>query len=221
MRLTRLYIPLLLIAAAAASQTETATGVIHGTVIGQDSEPAAAIRLTAESVSGLGPAAIFIHTVTDSAGKFAFEHVLFGPYVLYADDWGHGYSSFSTGPNSSGSSWKAPRVEVNATNPQTEVNWQLPPSAGLLFVDLRDARTGAVIPEMQLTITEADAQRTFLGRLESDSSRSLLFPSDHDLLVHVSANGYREWQQSSGIGKAIRAAPGERMHIEVRLEPIE
>jgi hypothetical protein len=150
---------------------------------------------------------------------FVFEHLQFGPYVVYGDDEERGYSNFSTGPNASGFSWKAPRVELSAAYPEREVNWQLPPPAGSLSINLRDAMTGAVIPELQLTITEADPQRTFLGKYQSATIRTMLIPSDRDVLLHVSADGYGEWRESVGIGKPIHLAPGERMQLEVRLEP--
>jgi hypothetical protein len=43
---------------------------------------------------------------------------------------------------------------------------------------------------------------------------------DQDLLLHVIADGFREWQESVGEGKFIHLPSGERLKLDVQLVPL-
>jgi len=47
----------------------------------------------------------------------------------------------------------------------------------------------------------------------------VLLPANKELLLHVVADGFQEWHESVGVGRAVRLASGERLTLEVQLEP--
>ncbi len=218
-RFASLLVPsLLLLIAAAQTQTEAPHGVIHGTVIGQDGRPAGGIWLAAQR-RDVPTGSIVPHVEADDAGNYRFERLPPGKYLVLADDQKRGYSWYSTAPH--GPASEKNEVTLSRGNPQAELNFQLPPQSGFLSVKLIDANTGAVIPTMDLTIKNADEDRTLVVSIGSSSDEVVNIPPNRDLLLHVTANGYREWQESIGVGKPIHLAPGERMQMQVRLQPAE
>ncbi len=57
--------------------------------------------------------------------------------------------------------------------------------------------------------------------MSCDSTHVVLIPRDQDLLLHVSANGFGEWQESVGGGKPIHLPSGTRLKLNVRLVPLK
>jgi hypothetical protein len=53
------------------------------------------------------------------------------------------------------------------------------------------------------------------------SNHVILIPPDKSLLLHISSDGFREWNESIGKGKPIHLASGARLKIDVQLEPTE
>ena len=53
------------------------------------------------------------------------------------------------------------------------------------------------------------------------SNHVILIPPDKDFLLHISSDGFREWNESIGKGKPVNLASGARLKIDVRLEPTE
>ena len=51
------------------------------------------------------------------------------------------------------------------------------------------------------------------------SSQAVLVPSDQNLLLHVKSWKFREWDRSVGNGEPLRIAPGNRLTLDVQLEP--
>jgi hypothetical protein len=83
--------------AVAAQQPEYPTkGVIYGTVVDPDGQPAKDLGLTAHPLSvALG--AILPYTKTDQNGKFRFVRIpWWGRYTVFADDEEAGYSESVT-----------------------------------------------------------------------------------------------------------------------------
>jgi hypothetical protein len=54
-----------------------------------------------------------------------------------------------------------------------------------------------------------------------DSSFVHMVPPDTNLLVHVRAKGFQEWDESSGRGKLIFVPSGTRLKLNVQLEPAQ
>ncbi|WP_084080587.1 carboxypeptidase-like regulatory domain-containing protein [Edaphobacter aggregans] len=90
---------IILLSVTVAQQPERpiAKGVIYGTVVDQDGEPAKGVGLTANPL-GVPLGAILPHTKTDQNGKFRFDSIpWWGRYTVSAEDEDAGYSLFSTG----------------------------------------------------------------------------------------------------------------------------
>jgi hypothetical protein len=48
-----------------------------------------------------------------------------------------------------------------------------------------------------------------------------LVPPDRNLLLHVTANGFREWDESVGRGKPINVPSETTLTLNVQLDPID
>ena len=53
------------------------------------------------------------------------------------------------------------------------------------------------------------------------SNHVILVPPDKNLLLHVTSDGFREWNESTGKGKVVHLASGARLKMDVQLEPTE
>ncbi len=195
----------MLLAPASAQQNDEphSKGVIYGIAIGQDRQPAKRIGLTAVPL-GIALAARLPHTRTNDAGEYRFENVLWwGRYTVYADDENAGYSSFSTDP---AGDTGPPEVELTPEHAEAELNVVPPPKAGFIQIHLTNQRTGAGISAM---------------RVGCYSNHVILVPPDKSLLLHITSDGFREWNESIGKGKLINLTSGGHLKIDVRLEPAE
>jgi hypothetical protein len=216
MRLLFLFATLLSATTAAAQDQGQSLnkGVIYGKVIARDGTPAKGLTLNATPL-GVVLAMALPWTKTNEAGAYRFEHLPWARYTVYAEDEAAGYSGFSTG------SGGASPTEVNlaAGHPVAELNINLPPPAGFLLLRLANRRTGSSISGGQVTVLSKTPRRAILGGSLS-STQPILVPSDKDLLLlHVTSWGYREWDQSAGAEKPLRIAPGNRLALDVQLEP--
>jgi hypothetical protein len=192
--------------------------MIYGIAINQEGQPAKRIGLTAEPLSvGLG--AKLPHTSTNDVGEYRFEDVpWWGRYAVYADDEDAGYSSFSTGP--AGDS-NPPEVEVTPEHPEGELKVVLPPKAGFIQVHLTNRKTGAGISAMRVALMPEDKPTSPVFTMSCYSTQVLLIPPDRNFLLHVTSDGFREWNESTGKGKPVHLASGAHLKIDVQLEAVE
>lgn len=220
MKIALVFIGLLLLPAAPARQNDELRpkGVIHGIAVGQDGQPAKRIGLTAEPL-GVGLAAVLPHTRTNDAGHYRFENVpWWGRYTVYADDEDAGYSSFSTGPARDSN---PPEVEVTPEHPEGELNVVLPPKAGFIQIHLTNRKTGAGIPAMRVALMSEEKPVSPVLTMSCCSTQVILIPPDKNFLLHVTSDGFREWNESTGKGKLVHLTSGAHLKIDVQLEAAE
>ena len=220
MKTALVFIGLLLLVAASAQQKDEPLpkGAIYGIAIGQDGLPAKRIGLTAEPL-GVGLCAKLPHTWTNDAGEYRFENVpWWGRYTVYGDDENEGYPSFSTGPAGDSS---PPEVQITPEHPEAELRALLPPKAGFIQVHLTNQKTGAGISGMRVALMPTESPTSPMFTISCYSNKVILIPPDKNLLLHISSDGFREWNESIGKGKPIRLASGARLKIDVQLEPTE
>jgi len=192
--------------------------VIHGIAVTEDGQPAKQIALTAKPL-GVAVGAILPHSRTNSVGEYRFENVpWWGRYTIYADDEEAGYSSFSTG---SGGNSAPSEVEITPEHPEAQLTVVIPPKAGFIYIHLTNRKTGADISGMRVALmTEKDPVLP-VATMSCYSNQVILVPPDTNILLHITSDGFREWDESAGKGKAVRLASGTRLKLDVQLEPVE
>ena len=159
------------------------------------------------------------HTKTNNVGEYRFENVpWWGKYTVYPDDEDAGYSSFSTGP--AGDS-NAPGVEVTPEHPEGELNVVLPPKAGFIQIHLTNQKTGAGISAMRVALMPEEKPVSPVFTMSCSSTQVVLIPPDKNFLLHVTSDGFREWNESTGKGKLVHLTSGAYLKIDVQLEAAE
>jgi hypothetical protein len=201
----------LLFAAVVAQQQDKST------VVGQDGKPAKGIGLDAWPL-GVALAARLPHTTTNDAGEYRFEQITWwGKYSVHAKDDDAGFSPFSTGEGRT----DPQEVELAPEQPEAEMKVYLPPKAGFLYIRLTNQRTGAGIPGMQVALAPMDSPEQQVFSMSCYSNHVILIPPDKNLLLHVTSDGYREWDESAGGGKPLQLTSGARITLDIQLEPLE
>lgn len=144
---------------------------------------------------GVGLGARLPHTRTNNVGEYRFEQIpWWGKYSVLAEDDDAGYSFFSTGEGRN----NPPEVELTPEHPEAEMKVYLPPKAGFLHIRLTNRRTGAGISAMRVALTPLESPEREMFSVSCDSNRVVLIPSDKNLLLHLTSDGYREWDESVG-----------------------
>jgi hypothetical protein len=210
---------LFLLATAVAQQRDESgpKGVIHGTVIGQDGKPAKGIGLEAWPL-GVPLGARLPHTRTNDVGEYRFEKIpWWGKYSVHAEDDDAGYSVFSTGEGRN----EPPEVELTPERPEAEMKVYLPPVAGFLHIRLTNRRTGAGISGMRVALAPRESPEQQVFSISCYSNHVVLIPPEKNLLLHVTSDGYREWDGSVGSGKPLHLASGARITLDIQLDPLD
>lgn len=211
---------LLLMATQAARQADSppAHGVIYGTVLGPDGQPARHITLEAEPLDKM-LVTILPLTITDDDGHFRFEDIpWWGVYTVIAQDEVAGYSNPSTVPRGGVA---LQEVTLSPEHREAEFNFRLPPKAGFLKINLTNRQTQRTLDEVEVTVMSAADPDQLIFTEGSSSARIILVPPDENLLLHVSSHGYEKWADSVGKGKPLRIHSGERLTLDISLDPSE
>ena len=210
----------LLLVTAVAQQHDRPVpeGVIYGIAIGQDGQPAKGIELNAQPLGVLVFRTMLAHSRTNDAGEYRFENLDWGRYTVYAEDEKAGYSSISNGPSGNSS---PSEVELTPARPEAEFKVYLPPKAGFLQIHLTDRRTGGAIAGVQVAVMPMENPGSPLFTESCGSTHVILVPPDKNLLLHVTSEGFREWDESVGKGKALHLPSGTRLRLAVQLEPLD
>jgi hypothetical protein len=187
-------------------------------VLDRNGARAKGIHLAAEPL-GVALAAMLPKTITNESGEYRFERLpWWGRYTVYADDEKAGYSVISTGP--AGNS-HPPEAKISRENPTAQLNVYLPPPAGFVEIHLTNRRTGSVISGMNVAVLRMDEPDSPLFTMSCQSDHVILLPSDKNLLLHITSDGFREWDESTGAGKSLNVPSGARLALAVQLEPLD
>jgi len=217
--LLKLTLACLLLTTTNVAQSQDSTrpdGSIYGVALTPDGQPARGITLTATPL-GVALGTMLPATKTNDRGEYRFVNLpWWGRYTVYAEDEAAGYSSFSTGGYGQ---TQPPEVEITPARREAELRVNLPPKAGFLSVHLTNAKTGAPISSMDITVMHDSKPPSLAFTMGCYSTKTVLLPPDKSLLVHITANGFHEWKESVGSGKLLRLASGARINLDVELEP--
>jgi hypothetical protein len=207
------------LSAVAQQQHRAPNGVIYGFVTTSAGEPAKSLRIRARPLGIGGTGGGVFETKTNKQGEYRFQKLpLWGKYRVYADDEATGYSGVSTGPTDGN---RVPEVEITPEHPEAEFNFSLPRKAGFVQIHLTNRRTGAAISEMTVWVAAIETPDSGLFTLTGRSDYLILVPPDRNLLLHVTEEGFREWDESVGRGKPINVASESTLMLDVQLDPLD
>jgi hypothetical protein len=217
MKTSFFLIVLLLLAAAVAQENDEPRpkGVIYGIAIDQNGRPAMGIGLSTYPLGNVIFAGILPHVRTNNAGQFRFANLDWGRYTVHAEDESAGYSRVTTSPPDGHPS----EVEITPEHREAEFNVYLPPQAGFLEIQLTNRRTGIAISGMKVAVMPMENPWSPLFTMSCYSDHVILIPPDKNILLHVSSDGFREWDESVGRGKPLQLPSGTRLTLAVQLEP--
>jgi len=167
---------------------------------------------------GVPLAAKLPHTRANDVGEYRFEQIpWWGKYSVHAQDDDASYSLFSTGEGRN----EAPEVELTPEHPEAEMKVYLPPKAGFLHIRLTNRRTGAGISGMRVALAPMESPERQVFSLSCYSNHVVLISPEKNLLLHVTSDGYREWDESAGRGKPLHLASGARISLDIQLDPLD
>lgn len=206
-----------------SAQSGPCKGVIHGVVIGQDGQPAAGMGLDAYPV-GRDLAFVIPHTSTSPAGEYRFDTLCPGRYEVLANDPAAGYPDtspqwyeFIYGPR------HVQEVKLTSKQPEAELRVELPPKPGRLQVHLSNRETKADIPTFKIKWAPIGKRKNAWIEIQgdlSDRTDDVVVPPEMDFLMHVTADGFHEWEESTGRGKVVRIPSGTRLTLDVELKTL-
>lgn len=147
-------------------------------------------------------------------GQFQIPELEFGTYGVFAIKDAEGYSIENQNPGQ--------KVTVSAANPSPEVAVRLRPGGAVLSGTVRDKTSGK--PVMGLTVQHLDVDGKASGNslLPSDGEFHVTLPPECDLVVIVSAKGYKGWVYTDPLSPTrpvLRLTAGERKRLDIQLEP--
>ena len=205
------------LALSATAQTAE-TGSICGTVLDENGQPARSILVTATYLgahSGPEPA-----SRSDGSGRYCLGNVPFGESALSADDPKRGYPDMCFAFYSAASEserWKT-AVTLSAKLPHAERDFRIPYKGAFLTIHLSDAATGTPISGLSVKLrVQSDPDQRWMSTSQVTSD-ALLLPPNENVLLQVSAPGYREWPYDGSPGYVLNMLPGERKAIDVKLQ---
>lgn len=219
MKAILVFAGLLLLPVAIAQQRDGIQpyGVIYGTATEPDGSPAKAITLVA-CPQGVVLATVLPRTKTNDAGEYRFENIpWWGKYRVYAEDDDVGYSAHITGPGRN----EPPEVTLTPQHREAQLTLYLPPKAGFLHIHLTNRRTGNLISGMEISVMSMKQPDSLLCSMSCSSNHVVLLPPNKDVFLHVTSKGFKEWDESVGIGKIVRLNSGAESTLDVQLEPTE
>jgi hypothetical protein len=194
--------------------TGQAVGRISGTVINEDGQVVEQADVCT-SVTAESNTTTSCRIPVDKEGQFQIENVKFGSYGLSAINEAEGYSIENQRPGL--------RVAVTPKNPSPKVTIRLRPRGAVLTGSIRDKVTGK--PVEGAWINYIDIDNGGGGGAHRIDGRQFVMaaPMDTDLLIYVSANGYKGWVYTDPSNPArplVRFASGERRVLDMELEPL-
>ena len=216
---------MLIVLGSLSASASTQDGVIQGVVVDEIGDPvAAALVSTRDLDTPKRVVGKMLHAFeTDINGCFSIPNLIVGHrYKLYAMKEEAGYPNTRIG-------WYNPNDDALiaiAAPKGTSLSGrlQIGPKAAFLEYETKDSVTGRSIKNSTIDITRTDTGSSMGGGgIDQNGDRRVLIPSDVDVLVQVSAPGYKVWYHPGytvkAAGTPLRAAPGETKKLAVPIQP--
>ena len=106
-------------------------------------------------------------------------------------------------------------------HPEGELNVVLPPKAGFIQIHLTNQKTGAGISAMRVPLMSEEKPVSPVFTISCSSTQVILIPPNKNFLLHVTSDGFREWNESTGKGKLVHLRSGAHLKMDVQLEAAE
>jgi len=196
-------------------------GLIDGIVTYENRKPVKGTTVYAEPL-GRPVGAIIPHADTDETPYFAIHIPLswFGKFAVTAKKEDEDYPNMSWQFYSDG---KFETVTLTSKHPAETVIIRLGPKAGVLVGTVADAASSAPLSPCVELRRASDPTNFLNGSGLVNPHYKLLVPSDTDVLVNISLDGYKTWYYPGTVdhsaAKSVRIAPGEKKTVDIRLEP--
>jgi hypothetical protein len=148
-------------------------------------------------------------------GEFEIGNVAFGSYALFAIDEGDGYSIENQSPGQ--------QVKVTAVNLSPNVTIRMRPRGGILTGAVKDKLSEKSLGTAWVQWISIDDGSGGGSARTLDGKFQMAVPINSDLLVLVTANGYKGWIYTDALNSTHpvpRLASGERKLLDVELEPL-
>jgi hypothetical protein len=202
-----LYIPALV--QAQSPKQQSPLGRITGIVVNKDGQLMDHATVCTRTTSG-DSSWTNCSTYTNPDGRFEIEQLKVGTYSVFAIKEDEGYATANQGPGQT--------IAITNEQPFAVVTIRMSPNGGILAFSVKDKTTGKPIPEVTMTYQAVDATGSGSGRYPSDFRLTL--PTATDLIVVVSAKGYKSWfytDPSDSSRPVVRLDPGEERVVDVEL----
>lgn len=189
------------------------TGTIAGTVLNEEGQLVDHANVCTQFTSG-SRTEINCRLSTDKDGRFQIENVKFGAYQVFATKEEEGYSIDNQAPGQN--------VMVTPDNLWANVTIRLRPKGAFLIGSVRDKTSGKPVKEIIAQYIVIDDAKGGGGEaFHRNGEFRLIAPTACDLVVIVSAPGYKGWvytDPSDSSRPILRLSPGEQKKLDIELE---
>lgn len=192
-------------------------GMIAGTVLDATGQVAEAARVCISASSGDSKSGVtteFICPISaDKYGQFQLEHLKIGAYTVFAQD--------AADHSSMAAEEKGQKVTLTPTAPYAHVTLRLK-SGGILLGSVTDALSGKPVHQFRVQYQELNREGSG-GAYAYDGHFRTLVPAASDLVVIVTAQGYKGWVYTDSDNQSrpvLRVAAGEQKELDIELQPL-
>src|SRR5258705_1231059 len=197
------WVAVVFFATVSSLATAQATGSISGMVVDEDGQLVDHASVCLSITSG-NSRAINCNVPTDKDAHFTLGKVKFGTYGLLAMNESEGYSLTNQSPQ---------KVSVSAADPSPNVIVRLHHKGGVLIGTARDQFTGQPVKGIMVQYLDIDGKASGTSSTFSDGEFHVALPTQCDLIIVVSAKGYKGWvytDPSSPSHPVLRLNSGDR-----------
>ncbi len=192
-----------------------AYGRINGTVLDENGQLVHDANVCTSVTKG-SETVVNCNVSTNESGQFHIDHLNIGTYGVFATKEQDGYS-FSNPPS-------ARNVIITTSDPNAYLTLRLGPKGGILAGSVKDTETGKPIKTSEVYYVALDAKTSGSAGVNDEGQFQIVFPAGSDVVVVVSAQGYRGWVYTDAADPSrpvLRLGPGEKQFLDVELEAIK
>jgi hypothetical protein len=185
-------------------------GEIRGIVVDENGHPMSQVKVNARPLSGPEEASLVRYVETDSDGRFLIDRLDWGKYAVFAMKEESGYPNLGLSLYSND---VFPTVTIGPQSAVAELRIQLGPKAGIVAGSVINAENGGPL-NTRFEIVRAAFPGKWLYTSAPPEYR-ILIPSGTDVLLRVTAPGFRDWSPP----RPLNLLPGAEVRLDIALEP--